>query len=249
MSQQNWNASEYVKHASFVPTMANDVVGLLDPKEGEVILDVGCGDGELTQKLQEKGCSVIGIDSSPSMIETAKNRGVESYVMDGHNIPYQNKFDAVFSNAALHWLTQPERAIKSAYLALKANGRFVAEFGGKGNIAALLKAMQEVFEENTDFGQFHMPWFFPSVEEYQVLLEQAGFHVKYIELIPRPTPLKNGVEKWLEIFAEGITSHLSQEQKTIFLDSVKNKLLSVLFTEQNGWVADYVRLRFEATKT
>ncbi|MFZ3037412.1 MAG: class I SAM-dependent methyltransferase [Rugosibacter sp.] len=249
MSQQNWNASEYVKHASFVPTMANDVMGLLDPKEGEVILDVGCGDGELTQKLQEKGCSVIGIDSSPSMIETAKNRGIESYVMDGHNIPYQNKFDAVFSNAALHWLTQPERAIKGAYLALKVNGRFVAEFGGKGNIAALLKAMQEVFEENADFGQFHMPWFFPSVEEYQGLLEQAGFHVKYIELIPRPTPLKSGVEKWLEIFAEGITSHLSQEQKTVFLGSVKNKLLSVLFTEQSGWVADYVRLRFEATKT
>ena len=229
--------------------MANDVVGLLNPKEGEAILDVGCGDGELTKILQEKGCSVIGVDSSPSMIEMAKNRGIESYVMDGHNIPYQNKFDAVFSNAALHWLTQPEKVIEGAYLALKENGRFVAEFGGKGNIAALLKAMQEVFEENTDFGQFHTPWFFPSVEEYQGLLEQAGFHVKYIELIARPTPLKSGVEKWLEIFAEGITSHLSQEQQTAFLRLVKGKLISVLYTEQNGWVADYVRLRFEATKT
>lgn len=249
MSQQNWNASEYIKHASFVSTMANDVLGLLDPKEGEVILDVGCGDGELTQKIQEKGCSVIGIDSSPSMIETAKKRGIESYVIDGHNIPYQNQFDAVFSNAALHWLTQPDKVIEGVYSALKENGRFVAEFGGRGNIAALLKAMQEVFDENTDFGQFQMPWYFPSVEEYQGRLEQAGFQVKYIELIPRPTPLKSGVEKWLEIFAEGITSHLSQEQKTAFLDSVKGKLLSVLFTEQSGWVADYVRLRFEATKT
>lgn len=249
MSKQSWNASEYVKHASFVPAMASDVVGLLNPKEGEAILDVGCGDGELTKILQEKGCSVIGVDSSPSMIEMAKNRGIESYVMDGHNIPYQNKFDAVFSNAALHWLTQPEEVIKGAYLALKENGRFVAELGGKGNVAALLKAMQEVFDENTDFGQFHMPWFFPSVEEYQGLLEQAGFHVKYIELIERPTPLKSGVEKWLEIFAEGITSHLGQDQQTAFLGSVKSKLLSVLYTEQNGWVADYVRLRFEATKT
>jgi 2-isopropylmalate synthase len=249
MSQQNWNASEYVKHASFVPTMANDVVGLLSPKEGEAILDIGCGDGELTQKLQDKGCSVIGVDASPSMIEMAKSRGIESYVIDGHNIAYQNEFDAVFSNAALHWMTQPDKVIKGAYLALKQNGRFVAEFGGKGNISALLKAMQEVFEENIDFGQFHMPWFFPSVEEYQVLLEQAGFHVKYIELIARPTPLKSGVEKWLEIFAEGITSHLRQEQRTAFLRSVKGKLLSVLYTENNGWVADYVRLRFEATKT
>lgn len=249
MSQQNWNASEYIKHASFVPTMANDVVGLLNPEEGESILDVGCGNGELTQILKEKGCSVIGVDSSPNMIDMAKNRGIESYVMDGHNIPYQNKFDAVFSNAALHWLTQPEKVIKGAYLALKENGRFVAEFGGKGNIAALLKAMKEVFEENTDFGQFDMPWFFPSVEEYQWLLEEAGFHVKYIELIARPTPLKSGVEKWMEIFAEGITSHLSQEQKTVFLRSVKGKLFSVLYTEQSGWVVDYVRLRFEATKT
>lgn len=249
MPQQNWNASEYVKHASFVPALANDVIGLLDPKEGEVILDIGCGDGELTQKLQQKGCSVIGIDSSPSMIEAAKSRGIESYVIDGHNIPYRNKFDAVFSNAALHWLSQPDKTIKGAYLALKKNGRFVAEFGGKGNIAALLKAMQEVFEENADFGQFHMPWFFPSAEEYQRLLEQAGFHAKYIELITRPTPLKSGVEKWLEIFAEGITSHLSQEQKTAFSGFVKDKLLSVLYTEQSGWVADYVRLRFEATKT
>jgi trans-aconitate methyltransferase len=249
MSKQNWNPSEYVKHASFVPAMANDVVDLLDPKKGEVILDIGCGDGELTQRLQEKGCSVIGIDSSPSMIEAAKNLGIESYVMDGNNISYQNKFDAIFSNAALHWLTQPEKTIKGAYLALKDNGRFVGEFGGKGNIAALLKAIQEVFEENSDFGQFHMPWFFPTIEEYQALLEQAGFHVKYIELIPRPTPLKSGIEKWLEIFADGITGHMSQVQKVAFLDLVKNKLLPVLYTEQSGWTADYVRLRFEATKT
>ena len=249
MSQQNWHATEYVKHASFVPKMANEVVGLLNPKEGEAILDIGCGDGELTQILKDKGCSVIGIDSSPSMIDMAKKRGIESYAIDAHNIPYEYKFDAVFSNAALHWLTQPEKVIKRAYVALKNNGRFVAEFGGKGNIAALLKAMQEAFEEYTEFGEFHMPWFFPSAEEYNGLLVQAGFHVKYIELIARPTPLNSGVEKWLQIFTEGITRHLNQEQKSVFMHSVKDKLHSELYTEQNGWVADYVRLRFEAIKT
>jgi len=249
MTQQNWNAFEYVKHASFVSTMANEVIDLLNPKKGEAILDIGCGDGELTQMLKVKGCSVIGIDSSSSMIDMVKKRGIESYVMDGHNIPYQNKFDAVFSNAALHWLTQPEKAIKSIYLTLKKNGRFVAEFGGEKNIAALLKAIQAVFDENTDFGQFHMPWFFPSAEEYNGLLVQAGFHVKYIELIARPTPLNSGVEKWLQIFTEGITRHLNQEQKSVFMHSVKDKLHSELYTEQNGWVADYVRLRFEAIKT
>ena len=248
MSQQNWDATEYKKHASFVPTLANDVIDLLNPQAGESILDFGCGDGELTFKIQESGCSVIGIDSSQSMIESTRNRGIEAYVMDGHSIDYQNRFDAVFSNAALHWLTQPEKAIKGICTSLKKNGRFVAEFGGDGNIAALLKAIREVFEDNREFGEFQMPWFFPSKDEYKRLLEKAGFQVYYIELIPRPTPLKSGVENWLKIFAEGITSHLNQEQKKTFLASVKNKLLPILYTEQNGWVADYVRLRFAATK-
>ena len=225
MSQQNWNAAEYQKHASFVPSLANSVIELLNPRKGEKILDIGCGDGELTQQLKEKGCLVIGIDSSPSMVESTKNRGIEAYVIDGQTIDFQNQFDAVFSNAALHWLTQPERVIKGVYLSLKPNGRFVAEFGGYGNIATLLKAMQEVFRENTGFGEFKNPWFFPSVAEYKTLLEKQGFKINSIELIPRPTPLKSGVEKWLEIFAKGITSHLDPEQKILFLSAVKNKLM------------------------
>ena len=248
MSEQNWNASEYMKHASFVPALADDVLKLLNPKPGEIILDIGCGDGVLTRKIQAQGCAVIGIDSSVDMIVAAKSHGLECYVMDGHNITYKNRFDAVFSNAALHWLTQPEKAIHGIHKALKENGRFVAEFGGKGNIAALLAAMQAVFQENPSLGLFHMPWYFPPVEEYQSLLEMAGFHVEYIELIPRPTPLKSGVDKWLEIFADGITKHLDKTQKSAFLDLVKDKLIHTLYTEKNGWVADYVRLRFEAVK-
>ena len=249
MSQQNWNATEYKEHASFVPSLTNDVIDLLNPQKGERILDVGCGDGELTLKLQEKGCLVTGIDSSVSMVESTKNRGIEAHVIDGHNMCYQNEFDAVFSNAALHWLTQPEKVIKNVWLSLKSNGRFVAEFGGDGNIAALLRAMQAVFQENKGFGEFNNPWFFPSVDEYKFLLEQEGFNVKYIALIPRPTPLKSGVRKWLEIFAEGITSHLNPEQKKTFIIAVKDKLTTILYTEKDGWVADYVRIRFEATKT
>lgn len=249
MAQQNWNASEYIKHAKFVPTLAQEVVDLLNPKAGEIILDVGCGDGALSQQIKARGCSVIGIDASPSMIEMANNRGIVAYVMDGHHIEYHNIFDAVFSNAALHWLTQPEKVLKGAHQALKANGRFVAEFGGQGNIDALLQAMRAVFAENPAFGAFQMPWFFPSIEEYQGLLEQTGFHVHTIALIPRPTPLTSGVEKWLEIFAEGITRHLSQAQKTVFLGAVRDKLAAVLYTESDGWVADYVRLRFAAVKT
>ncbi|SMN17302.1 Trans-aconitate 2-methyltransferase [uncultured Candidatus Thioglobus sp.] len=249
MSQQNWDATEYKEHASFVPSLASDVIELLNPQEGEKILDIGCGDGELTYKLKQKGCLAIGIDSSPSMVESTKIRGIEAYIIDGENITYQNEFDAVFSNAALHWLTQPEKVIKGVYLALKSNGRFIAEFGGDGNIAALLEAMQRVFQENKEFGEFKIPWYFPTTEAYKLLLERVGFKVKYIELIPRPTPLKSGVEKWLEIFAEGIIKELTPEQKNVFLVAVKDKLTPVIYTKKDGWVADYVRLRFEATKT
>ena len=249
MSYQNWNASEYAKHASFVPAMASDVVKLLNPQAGEAILDVGCGDGELTKLLKENGCVVVGIDFSPSMVEMTKSHGIEAYVMDGHKIRFENRFDSVFSRAELQWLTQPEKAIAGVYSALKKNGRFVAEFGGKGNVAALLDAMQNVFEENPDFGPFSMPWYFPSTEEYRKLLEQAGFQVNYIELIPRPTPLKSGLEKWLEIFAEGITRGLGKEQKSKFLSATAEKLRNILYTDQAGWVADYVRLRVEARKT
>jgi 2-isopropylmalate synthase len=248
MSQQQWDAEEYVNHASFVTALAGDVIELLNPQSGERILDVGCGDGELTAALQDKGCSLVGIDASVSMVESTKRRGLEAYVVDGQELDFHNEFDAVFSNAALHWLLQPEKVIKGVYEGLKAKGRFVAEFGGDGNIAALLKAMQDVFNEHEEFGQFKSPWFFPNTEEYKVLLEKEGFEVNIIELISRPTPLTSGISKWLEIFAEGITAHLTMEQRKIFIGLVEDKLRPILYSEKEGWVADYVRLRFDATK-
>ena len=249
MSQQTWNADEYKQHASFVPSLAKDLIELLNPQPGETILDLGCGDGLLTLELQQRGCSVIGVDSSPGMVEASKSRGIEAYVQDAHHLNYHHSFDAVFSNAALHWLTQPEKVIEGVHAALKPKGRFVAELGGHGNIAALLKAMAEVFAENKDFGEFIHPWFFPSPKDYQHLLEQHGFEVKTIILTPRPTPLNSGLGKWLEIFADSITRHLQAEQNAIFLSAVKDKLRPILYTEEHGWVADYVRLRFEAVKT
>jgi 2-isopropylmalate synthase len=248
MMQPNWNANEYTKHAAFVPSFANDVMNLLAPQLGEKILDIGCGDGALTLKLQAQGCQVIGIDASASMVKATQNRGVEAYVVDGHYLDFKEEFDAVFSNAALHWLTEPEKVIAGVYRSLKPNGRFVAEMGGAGNIAALLSAMQTVFQEHSELGEFKSPWYFPTVAEYKQLLEQAGFSVSYIELIPRLTPLTSGIEKWLEIFAEGIIHHLTTEQKQQFLKAVRENLLNTLYTEHNGWVADYVRLRFKATK-
>lgn len=248
MSLQDWNATEYKQHASFVPSLASGVMELLNPRQGERVLDIGCGDGTLTSEIQYKGCLVTGIDASPDMVESTRSRGIDAGVLDGHDIDYDNEFDAVFSNAALHWLTSPDKVIAGVYRALKPNGRFVAEFGGDGNIAALLAAMQAVFQENNDFGEFRHPWYFPTARDYCLKLEEAGFVVRYIELLPRPTPLTSGVTKWLEIFAAGITCRLIAEQKDRFLLLVKERLIPVLYSEKQGWVADYVRLRFEAIK-
>lgn len=258
MAQQDWNASEYGQHAAFVALLAQDLIDLLNPQPGEKILDIGCGDGRLSAEIQQRACSVIGIDSSPSMVAATQKRGIQAHLIDAHhlydqhlhekNTFAQNSFDAVFSNAALHWLNEPEQVIQGVHAVLKPRGRFVAELGGHGNIAALLNAMRAAFNENLSFGQFRHPWYFPKPEQYQALLEKYGFKVHSIELIPRPTPLGSGLEKWLEIFANSMTGHLTAEQNKAFLAAVTDKLAPVLYTRENGWVADYVRLRFEAVK-
>ncbi len=223
------------------------MLDLLNPKSGERILDLGCGDGALTRDIEKSGASVHGVDSSQSMIEVAKKRGLSSEVMSGDNLLFDNEFDAVFSNAALHWMTNKDSVLCGVANSLKPNGRFVGEFGGQGNVGTLVDAMNRVFKHHAEFGKFNNPWYFPSVEEYQQKLQNHGFHVHYIELIPRPTPLDSGVEEWLKIFSNGITKNLNQEQKSKFLNEVINLVEPHLFNE-GKWVADYVRLRFCAQK-
>jgi len=248
MTQQTWNAQQYINHASFVPQLANPVLDLLHPKSGETILDLGCGDGTLTLKIAEDGAKVQGIDSSDSMIEAAQQRGLLAEVGNGENLQFNCQFDAVFSNAALHWMPDYHAVISGVNRALRDKGRFVGEFGGQGNISALIEAMQALFAQHPEFGEFKHPWFFPSATEYQQALEARGFQVSYMELIPRPTPLKTGVREWLKIFARQITEGLNEEQKETFYQEAESLLKPVLYTEEDGWVADYVRLRFAASK-
>lgn len=243
----NWNAKKYNKHASFVSALALPVVELLNPKENEKILDLGCGDGTLASEIEKYGANVIAVDLSENMVLKSKEKGLESYVMSATELPYENAFDAVFSNAVLHWVKDATLAIKKIHTSLKEEGRFVAEFGGYGNIQSLTDAMQEVFEKSDDFGVFSNPWYFPNVEEYKRLLEENGFDVKYIELIPRPTPIDD-ISNWLDIFANGIVSHLTQEQKSIFKNKMRKILVTKIYTQDEGWVADYVRIRIHATK-
>ena len=248
MTHQKWNATDYVNHASFVPALGAPVLALLAPEAGERILDLGCGDGTLTREIAERGCQVLGVDSSAAMVEAAMARGVPARVVDALDLDFSEEFDAVFSNAALHWMREPACVARHVHRALRPGGRFVGEFGGEGNVVVLRDAMAQVFANHPDFGEFDSPWYLPSDEEYRAVLEAAGFRVPYIELIPRPTELKTGVIPWLQIFTAGIVEHLAPEQKDAFYAKVVEIVRPHLFSADAGWMADYVRLRFIAVK-
>jgi trans-aconitate methyltransferase len=247
---QEWNSSRYAANARFVSDLGQPALDLLNPRPGERILDLGCGDGALTEKLAALGCNVTGIDSSSDMVGAARLRGLDVHVVDAFALPFTGDFDAVFSNAALHWMKRdPDAVIHGVANALKPDGRFVGEMGGFGNVAAITVALCAALE------QFHvpdparlLPWYFPTADEYRSRLDRAGFRTDYIELIPRPTPLPTGMRGWLETFAIPLTNVLPQEKRSEFLDEVTAKLRPALCDFKGNWTADYVRLRFLATK-
>jgi len=232
-NENSWNASEYTKHASFVSNLALPVVDLLAPSEDEEILDLGCGEGTLALEIQKSGAKVKGVDLSPEMVESAKAKGIDAMVMSATELEFHNRFDAVFSNAVLHWVKDSETAVRNIYEALKRNGRFVAEFGGYGNAKTVADAMKEVFKNHPEFGAFEDPWYFPSVEEYSVVLESCGFRVEYCELIPRPTPVDD-IANWIDLFANGVTAHLNREEFTMFKEEVRRVTKPKLYDENNA---------------
>ena len=243
-----WNSSKYKNHANFVSDMAVDLIEVLNPKKDETILDLGCGDGTLAIQIKQNCKSIVAVDLSTDMVEKTKSLGIKAYVMNATNLDFENKFDAVFSNAVLHWVKQSKLAVQNINKVLKPNGRFIAEFGGCKNINTIVEAIQEVFSQNKDFGTFNNPWYFPTKKEYKNILEQNGFEVKDINLTTRPTPIDD-ISNWLSIFANGIISHLNKEQKETFLSQTKYILENKLYSKENGWVLDYVRIRVEAKKT
>jgi trans-aconitate methyltransferase len=178
------------------------------------------------------------------MISAAQKRGIDARVVDAYNLDFVSEFDAVFSNAALHWMKRdPDAVIQGVSRALRPGGRFVAEMGGHGNVAAITVAFCATIEKFGAKGSAAMiPWYFPSPDEYRMRLERAGFRVDYIELIPRPTPLPTGMRGWLETFAIPFTNSLPREMRAEFLDQVTERLRPVLYDPSGHWTADYVRL-------
>jgi SAM-dependent methyltransferase len=246
LSTQRWSAERYQQTASFVPALGSAVLELLAPAPGERVLDLGCGDGALTERIVAAGALVTAVDAAPDMVAAARQRGVEARLVAGQDLDFVGEFDAVFSNAALHWMRPPERVIAGVYRALKPGGRFVAEMGGHNNIAAIMVALNAVLRGHGLDARRLSPWYFPSAEAYRERLETAGFAVEQIRLIPRPTPVPAGIEAWLDTFADDFLGAVPQAQRAAVRDEVVELLRPVLVDERGTWIADYVRLRFRA---
>jgi len=246
VNRQRWNPERYREDAGFVPALGQPAVELLDPQPGERILDLGCGDGALTGDLVARGAEVVAIDASPEMVAAARARGLDARLADGQALAFAGEFDAVFSNAALHWMTAPDAVLTGVRRALRPGGRFVGEFGGTGNVQAVIDAMTVTFANHPEFGALCLPWYFPTPEAYRKRLMAGGFRVVTLGLHPRPTPLPGDLAAWLAIFADAITSHLNAEQKRCFTEETAAHAAAKLHDVQAGWQVDYVRLRFAA---
>lgn len=247
-----WNAGLYDQKHNFVSKFGGSLVELLAPQKGENILDLGCGTGDLASQIAKQGAIVHGIDASETMIHQAQTKypQIQFSVQDATQINVHHQFDAVFSNAALHWIKQPEIVIQHVYTALKTNGRFVAEMGGKGNISSIVNAIKQSMDKlGYTYIEDYFPWYFPTAEEYSQLLERAGFQVKMMTLYERPTPLigDEGIRNWLQMFSNTIFQHLSETQKKNVIQFCEEILKPQLYKEHT-WIADYWRLRFVAVK-
>lgn len=248
-----WNAELYDQKHAFVYQFGENVLELLDVKRGEHVLDLGCGTGFLTSEIQKQGGIATGIDASPDMIKKARDtyHNVDFFVANGTNFSFEAPFDAVFSNATLHWIKNADAVIKSVYKALKPGGRFVAEMGGKGNVQHLIAATREVLRKRGYNKQAETEiWYFPSLSEYATRLEAHGFRVTFASHFDRKTPLQDGdqgVAKWITMFAPLYLAGIPQEEKEQMLAEVTN-LLEPIYNDNGQWYADYKRLRFIAVK-
>ncbi len=243
---QRWDPQTYAENARFVAELGQPVIELLAPRAGERILDLGCGDGVLTARLAALGCALVGVDASPEQIAAARARGLDARVMDGQRLEFKEEFDAVFSNAALHWMRDPDRVIAGVHRALRRGGRFVGEMGGAGNIAQIAEALTKALERRGLAGE--LPWYFPGDREYRAKLDAAGFAVEEIRLFPRPTRLPGDICGWLETFAGGPLARVPEAERDGFIAELRAVLRAHLCQPDGGWIADYVRLRFRAVK-
>ena len=252
-ADQFWNADLYQQKHAFVFQFGTDLLRLLNPQPGERILDVGCGTGELTARIAESGADVVGLDASESMIFRARQSfpQLNFQVGDARTFVSHPPFDAVFSNATLHWIAETDQPAVLAQLfqALKPGGRFIGELGGQGNVARILEALSQALAELGIHQEANLNYF-PSPGQYTRLLETAGFTVRMTQFFDRDTPLTDpvaGLTDWLTMFRGQVLDVLSDSDRQTVLSSVNEALRPTLFRD-GCWYADYIRLRFMAIK-
>jgi SAM-dependent methyltransferase len=246
---QTWDTLAYAQDGAFVHGLAGGVLKWLAPKHREWILDLGCGDGQLTQRIVATRADVRGVDASAEMVAAARSRGVDAVQAAAESLPYPDaEFDAVFSNAVLHWVRDQDAMMAEVHRVLKPGGRFVAEMGGLGNIAAIRVALMAVLERHGYAGREDGVNYYPTVRAYTSRLEKHGFHVQQMTLIPRPTQLAaSGMQGWLRTFRAGVLEALPQPLRDTVVEETAALLEPVLCDEEGNWTGDYVRLRFAAT--
>ena len=245
---QTWDPLAYERNGAFVHELAGGVLEWLDPQMGEFILDLGCGDGKLTQRISSSGAHVLGADASMEMVSAARELGIEAEQANAENLPFRDQtFDAVFSNAVLHWVRDQNAMMRQVHRVLKPGGRFVAEMGGHGNVAAIHVAFTAILERHGFGDRERGINYYPTTNSYSERLKQHGFVVEQMALIPRPTKLpESGMEGWLRTFRRGVLEGLPADKRDLVVNETVQLLEPALCDERGGWTADYVRLRFAA---
>jgi len=253
ISQNAWDSALYDSSLGIVTRLGAGVLDLLAPKPGLRVLDLGCGTGHLTAQIAAAGADARGIDAAETMIARARELypHVRFDVARGEDFVLDAPVDAVFSNAALHWMSQPEAVATCVYRALAPGGRFVAEMGGKGNVAAIVDALTRALDEAgvPREGRYN-PWYFPSVGEYATLLERVGFEVRHMDLFDRPTPLDdcpNGAADWIRMFGDDFLRAAPPDRRDRVVERATALARPALYRD-GRWFADYRRLRFVAVK-
>lgn len=245
---QRWSSQSYAANAGFVAALGAPLLALLDPRPRERVLDLGCGDGALTAAIAARGAHVLGVDASADLLAAAAARGLAVRRMDGQALDFDADFDAVFTNAALHWMPDHDAVLSGIARALVPGGRFVGEFGGHGNVAAIVTALIAALERiGVDCAARH-PWTFPTAEAWAERLSRHGFRVLDCALIPRPTPLPTGLDGWLATFANPFVAGLTDADRASVLAHAARLLAPSLRDRAGRWSADYVRLRFAAAR-
>ncbi len=245
---QTWDPERYARNARYVADLGTAALELLAPRTGERILDVGCGDGVLTHELVARGCHVIGVDTSSEQVAAARRRGLDARVIDAAHLPFDADFDAVFSNMTLHWIGAADDVIAGVWRALRPHGRFVAELGGRGCIATIVSAIYAALARRGIDGSALNPWHFRGADDYGARLAAHGFRVDFIALIRRPTLLPGDFSGFLETFGEAFMSAVAHSEREALIDEIREILRPALFDPAKGWTADYIVLRFAASK-